>query len=104
MARKSAKKDKFIKTGIAPYTQALLWTCTSCGFVKEGGQPHMECPSCGAYKTSFINIPQHIEVEVRDGLKRGVSHNSADARTQRLELMAENDAVSRFHVKGRFLP
>ncbi|MEL6179766.1 MAG: rubredoxin-like domain-containing protein [Myxococcota bacterium] len=89
---------------IEPYTMALLWTCTSCGFVKEGGQPHMECPSCGAYKTAFIDIPQHLEVEIRSALKKGVSPNSAQARQQRLALMTEHNVFENFRVKGRFLP
>lgn len=87
-----------------PFNQALLWTCTSCGFVWEGGQPHMECPSCGAYKTSFIDIPQHIEAKVRTGLKKNQSPNNTNAREQRLTLMAEEGVAQQFRVKGRFLP
>jgi len=89
---------------IAPYTMALLWTCTSCGFVKEGRQPHMECPSCEAYKTNFINIPQHIENTVRSTLKKGAAPNCTQGRTHRLELMEEQGVTKRYYVKGRFLP
>jgi hypothetical protein len=91
-------------SNIAPYTMALLWTCTSCGFVKEHGQPHMECPSCEAYKTSFINSPQHLENQIRAALKKGQSPNNADARKQRLELLRQHGFLKTFHVKGRFLP
>ncbi len=28
------------------YMHSVLWCCTSCGFVLETGQPHMECPIC----------------------------------------------------------
>ncbi len=91
-------------SNIAPYTMALLWTCTNCGFVKEGRQPHMECPSCEAYKTSFINIPQHIENQVRAGLKKNQMFNRTEAREKRLGLMRENGFIERFQVKGRFLP
>lgn len=88
---------------IAPYTMALLWTCTSCGFLKEGGQPHMECPSCEAYKTSFINLPQHLEDEIRAGLKKA-HFNCTAAREQRLQMMSEQGFLKKFQVKGRFLP
>lgn len=91
-------------SNIAPYTMALLWTCTSCGFVKEGRQPHMECPSCEAYKTNFINIPQHIENAVRDGLGKKKAPNCTEGRTERLRLMEEQGVTTRYHVKGRFLP
>ena len=86
------------------FNMALLWTCTCCGFVWEGGQPHMECPSCEAYKTSFIDIPQHIERQVREKLKKGQRHNCTEARQQRLALMKDSGVMSQFQVKGRFLP
>ena len=89
---------------IAPYTIALLWTCTSCGFVKEGRQPHMECPSCGAYKTAYIDIPQHIENEVRTSLNHGAAPNCTQGRRHRLRLMEEQAVTKRYQVKGRFLP
>ncbi len=87
-----------------PFNMALLWTCTACGFVWEGGQPHMECPSCEAYKTAFIDIPQHIEVAVREKLKKGQTPNCTSAREKRLTLMNEQGVTRRFRVKGRFLP
>jgi rubredoxin len=91
-------------TNLAPYTMALLWTCTQCGFVKEGGQPHMECPSCESYKTAFVNLPQHLENEIRAGLKKNQSFNSTAAREQRLALVEAHGVRQRFQVKGRFLP
>ncbi len=89
---------------IEPFNMALLWTCTSCGFVWQGGQPHMECPSCEAYKTAFIDIPQHLEAKVREGLKKDQAFNCTEARQQRLELMTQEGVDKRFRVKGRFLP
>ena len=91
-------------SNIAPYTMALLWTCTSCGFVREGRQPHMECPSCEAYKTGFIDIPQHIENTVRNELNKGAGPNCTQGRQRRLALMEEEGVTKRYHVKGRFLP
>jgi hypothetical protein len=64
----------------------------------------MECPSCQAYKTSYINLPQHIEVEIRAGLKKGEQPNSIAGRQQRLALMREHGVLDSFHVKGRFVP
>ena len=64
----------------------------------------MECPSCEAYKTSFIDIPQHLETQVRQALKKGQRHNCTAARAQRLELMKANGVMGQFRVKGRFLP
>ncbi len=91
-------------TKIAPHGMALLWTCTHCGFVKEGGQPHMECPSCEAYKTSFIDLPQHLEVAVRDKLGKKKLPNCTEGRQMRLALMQEHGFHQKFQVKGRFLP
>lgn len=86
------------------YTQALLWTCTSCGAIKEGRQPHLECPSCQAHKTCYINLPQHLEVEIRNALGKGELPNGIAARQKRLALMREHDVLNSFYVKGRFLP
>ena len=99
-----AKKVKLAPPTLAPHAQALVWTCTSCGFALEGGQPHMECPSCEAYKTAFINIPQHIEVQVRSELGKKDHFNITAARQRRLELMNEGGVFEKFMVKGRFLP
>jgi hypothetical protein len=64
----------------------------------------MECPSCQAHKTSYINLPQHLEVEIRGALKKGQQPNGLAARQQRLQLMRERGVLESFHVKGRFLP
>jgi len=98
------KAPKKADPTLAPYAMALLWTCTSCGFVLEGGQPHMECPSCEGYKTGFINIPQHIEVQVRSELDKNQHFNHTAARTRRLAMMQEAGVFEKFLVKGRFLP
>ena len=81
------------------YMQALLWCCASCGFTFAGNQPHMECPICEAYKTSFIDIPQHIEEQVRGDHKDMI--NTDAARKQRLELLRAGGFTKRFRVKGR---
>jgi rubredoxin len=85
------------------YFQALLWTCTSCGFVYEGGQPKMECQTCEAYKTAFIDIPQHLEQKVREEFPE-LPPNHIECRNRRLELMKENNAFRKFSVAGRVLP
>ncbi len=86
-----------------PYMQALLWTCKSCGFVYEGGQPKQNCPFCEAYKTSFIDLPQHLEAKVREA-HPDQSFNHADCRAMRLELMREHGADASPRVAGRVLP
>lgn len=86
-----------------PYFQALLWTCKTCGFVKEGDQPHMECPICEGYKSGFIDIPQHIEASVREEYPdKNPNHRSC--REMRLELMHEHDADEKNTYSGRVLP
>lgn len=85
------------------YFQALLWTCTSCGFVYEGGQPKMECQMCEAYKTAFIDIPQHIEAQVREEFA-DLPPNHINCRERRLELMEESKSLRKFRVAGRVLP
>lgn len=85
------------------YMQALLWTCTTCGFVYEGGQPKMECQICESYKTAFIDIPQHIEQEVRETYP-DVPPNHQNCRSLRLELMAKNNVRNKNRVAGRVLP
>lgn len=84
------------------YMQSLLWCCSSCGFVIKGGQPKMECPICEAYKTAFIDIPQHVEAEVRGDFGEDLA-NSADARNARLAKLREGGHLRGFRVKGRFV-
>ncbi|MFU8806212.1 MAG: rubredoxin-like domain-containing protein, partial [Bradymonadaceae bacterium] len=71
------------------YMQALLWTCKNCRFLYEGGQPKQNCPSCESYKTSFIDMPQHLEAKVREEFP-DTSVNRKDLRQRRLELMKED--------------
>ncbi|TVQ96057.1 MAG: hypothetical protein EA398_16455 [Deltaproteobacteria bacterium] len=82
------------------YMQSLLWCCSSCGFVYQGGQPKMECPICEAYKTSFIDSPQHIEAEIRETFGDDLA-NSAEARDARLARLREGGHLRGFRVKGR---
>jgi rubredoxin len=82
---------------------ALLWTCRDCGFVYEGGQPKYTCPICEAYKTSFIDLPQHIEAQVREEFEER-HFNHIECRERRLELMKEEDAIEEARVAGRILP
>ena len=84
------------------FMQTLHWTCTSCGYAYRGGQPMMECPICEAYKSSFIDAPQHIEAKVIEAFGEKAT-NSADARAHRLELMREGGYLRRFRLKGRFV-
>ena len=91
------------KREYAPYLQALLWTCQTCGFVKEGEQPHMECPICESYKSNFIDIPQHIEQDVREK-HPDKNPNHRSCREMRLKLMQENDADEQNTYSGRVLP
>jgi rubredoxin len=82
------------------FMQSLLWCCTSCGFVHKGGQPFMECPICEAYKTAFVDIPQHIEAELIDEFGEDMT-NSAEARDARLKMAREGGYLSNVRVKGR---
>lgn len=86
-----------------PFMQALLWTCNSCGFTYEGGQPKQNCPSCEAYKTSFIDFPQHLEAQIRDA-HPGLPFNNAQCRAQRLELLRAHQVERKNRVRGRQLP
>ena len=86
-----------------PYQQALLWTCTSCGFEFVGGQPKMECPFCEAYKAAFIEIPQHLEEQVREAFPDN-PHNHRDCRALRLELMEKEGVKTKSRIAGRVLP
>lgn len=84
-----------------PFMHSVLWCCTSCGFTLEGGQPHMECPICEAYKDSFIDSPAHVEAEIRathgDDL-----FNSAEARRERLQKLRDGGYLRTYRIKGRF--
>lgn len=86
-----------------PFMQALLWTCKSCGFVYEGGQPKQNCPMCEAYKTAFIDIPQHLEAQVREA-HPDKSFNHSECRAMRLELMKDNKVDQSNRLAGRMLP
>jgi len=88
------------KINAGTYMHSILWCCTSCGFVLEGGQPHMECPICEAYKDAFIDSPAHLEAEIREKFGDDLS-NSAEARRTRLAVMRERGYIKRFRVKGR---
>lgn len=81
------------------YMHSILWCCTSCGFVLEGGQPHMECPICESYKDAFIDSPAHVEAEVR--AEFGDLSNGSDARRTRLAKLREGGYTRTFRLKGR---
>lgn len=87
----------------SPYMQAMLWTCKSCGFVLEGGQPPYECPLCEAYKTSFIDFPQHLEQQLRTA-HESLPPNHKDCRAQRLELIKTHGVDKKSRAAGRILP
>ena len=87
----------------SPYFQALLWTCKTCGFVKEGEQPHMECPICESYKSNFIDIPQHIDRRIREKFP-DKNPNARACRDLRLKLMQEEEADEKNTFSGRMLP
>lgn len=90
-------------TSYKPFMQALLWTCKSCGFVYEGGQPKQNCPSCESYKTAFVDFPQHLEAQIREEFPDKLP-NHTDCRARRVELMKESGAISSFRYAGRMLP
>lgn len=83
--------------------QAMLWTCKTCGFEYEGGQPKQNCPVCESYKTNFIPFPQHLEAEIRKAFP-DVPFNSASCRKMRVELMVEHNVAGLTNVAGRVLP
>ena len=85
------------------YMQAMLWTCKTCGYVIEGGQPHYECPLCESYKTSFIDFPQHLERTIRQGHPT-LPPNHRDCRDQRLALIKEHGVDKKRRAAGRILP
>lgn len=82
------------------YMHSILWCCSSCGFVLEGGQPTMECPICEAYKSAFIDTPAHVEAELRNEF--GDLHNGAEGRAARLTKLREGGFLKNYRVKGRF--
>ncbi len=81
------------------YMHSVLWCCSSCGFVLEGGQPSLECPICEAYKSSYIDSPAHIEAGIR--ATHGTLYNGAEARAERLEKLREGGYLRSFRLKGR---
>ncbi len=85
------------------FMQAMLWTCRSCGFQLEGGQPPYECPVCEAYKTNFMDIPQHLEQELREEHK-DLPKNHATIRAKRVDLIKENNLDRTRRAAGRILP
>lgn len=85
------------------YMQAMLWTCKSCGFQIQGGQPPYECPVCESHKTNFFDIPQHIEKQVREEHKKKPA-NHKDLRARRVELIAEHGLDKKRRAAGRILP
>lgn len=97
-----SEKESAVST-YQPFMQALLWTCKSCGFVYEGGQPKQNCPMCESYKTSFIDFPQHLEAQIREA-HPDKSFNHAECRAMRRELMEEHNVDAHNRVAGRILP
>ncbi len=85
------------------FMQAMLWTCRSCGFQLQGGQPPYECPICEAYKTNFMDIPQHIEKQLRED-HPDLPPNHADVRAQRRLRIEEEGLVRKRRAAGRILP
>jgi len=81
------------------FSQVMVWCCGSCGFVLQGGQPHMECPMCDSYREVFFDIPQQVEEEVR--AEFGEDFNAAPARAKRREIVARLGLGQKFRIKGR---
>ncbi len=86
-----------------PFMQAMLWTCKTCAFEYEGGQPKQNCPVCESYKTNFIPFPQNLEAEIRTA-HPNVPFNNAACRLMRLELMKTHNVAKLTHTAGRILP
>ena len=87
----------------SPTMQAMLWTCKSCGFQLQGGQPPYECPLCESYKTNFIDIPQHLEAGIRQA-HADLPPNHTDLRTARVAMIKEENLVRVARAAGRILP
>lgn len=81
------------------FSQVMVWCCGSCGFVLQGGQPHMECPMCDSYREVFFDIPQQVETEVRAAF--GDDINAAPARALRRSLVEKLGLSRKFRIKGR---
>ncbi len=90
-------------TQYQPFMHALLWTCKSCGFAYEGGQPKQNCPMCEAYKTSFIDFPQHLESQIREE-HPDKSFNHGECRTMRKSMLKEHNVDKKKRVSGRVPP
>lgn len=84
------------------YMQSVLWCCTSCGFVVKFGQPKYECPLCEAYKSAFIDTPQHIERELVETHGDG-NTNTAEARAERLNILREQGLMKNSRFRSRML-
>lgn len=85
------------------YMHAMLWTCTSCGYLLEGRQPMYECPLCEAYKSAYIDIPQHIEQEIRTA-NASLPVNHATCRATRVERIKRDKLKLKNRAAGRVLP
>lgn len=84
------------------YMQSVMWCCTSCGFSLQFGQPKYECPLCEAYKSAFVDTPQHIERELTEKYGEG-NTNAADARAERLSILRENGYLKNNRFRSRQL-
>jgi len=60
----------------------------------------MECPICEAYKSSFIDTPQHIEAQLREEFGDD-NTNSAPARAKRLLVLREGGYLRTNRIRGR---
>ena len=58
---------------------------------------------CEAYKTAFIDFPQHLEGKIREAHPEK-SFNHGECREMRLELMKEHNVDAKNRVAGRVLP
>lgn len=97
MATKKKKKSTPSK-----YLVGLHWCCTSCGYMFVGGQPEMECAICDAYKTAFVDIPQHIESALLEKYGEGDT-NTEEARRERFQIATEGGHFRNFRFQGRAL-
>lgn len=59
---------------------------------------------CEAYKTAFVDLPQHIEQQLREESDEDLPPNHRDLRQRRLELMKEHGVYEKRRVSGRVLP
>ena len=85
------------------FMQAMLWTCRTCGFQLEGGQPPYECPICESYKTNFMDIPQHLERDLR-AEHEALPVNHGEVRAARVALILEHNLDRQRRAAGRLLP